>query len=125
MRAVRAVSADATVPPVLTCVARTGGVEFWRTDYGQQCGMRGQPCDTQYQWRTPQELPTRETWHQPHFESLPHFGVWCRDGQRAVFPVESGLILSWGGNVSALKSSTAHSTLVKDMETAIGTDGFL
>jgi len=27
--------------------------------------------------------------------------------------------------VSALKSSTAHSTLVQDMATAIGTDGFL
>ena len=62
---------------------------------------------------------------QPHFESLPHFEVWCCNGQGAVFPVESGLTLSRGGNVSAIKSSTAHSTLVRDMASAIGTNGFL
>jgi len=56
--------------------------------------MRGQPCDTQYQWRTPQELPTRETWHLPHFESLPHLGVWYCDGQGTAFPMESSLTLS-------------------------------
>jgi len=96
MQAVRTVSADATVLPVFTCVARTGGVEFWRADYSQHCSMRGQPCTTQYQWRTPQELPSRKTWHQPHFESLPHFGVWCRNGQGAVVPLESGLAMSRG-----------------------------
>ena len=37
----------------------------------------------------------------------------------------SGVVMVKGGNVSALKSSTAHSTLVQDMATAIGTDGFL
>ena len=121
MQALQTVSADATVLPVFTCVARTGGVEFWRADYDQHCSMRGQPCTTQYQWRTPQELSSRETWHRPHFESLPHFGVWCCNGQGAVVPLEFGLAC----NVSALKSSTAHSTLVRDMATTIGTDGFL
>ena len=36
MRTVQAVSADAILPAVLTCMARTGGVELWRADYGQQ-----------------------------------------------------------------------------------------
>ena len=121
MQAVRTVSADATVLPDFMRVTRLGGFEFWRADYGQHCSMRGQPCATQYQWRTPQELSSRETWHRPHFESLPHFGVWCCNGQGAVVPLEFGLAC----NVSALKSSTAHSTLVRDMATTIGTDGFL
>ena len=87
MQAVRAVSADAILTPVLTCVAHTGGVEFWRADYGQQCVVRGQPCDIQYQCLMLQELPTCEAWHQPHFESLPNFGLWCCDRQGTVFPV--------------------------------------
>jgi len=73
MQALQTVSADATVLPVFTCVARTGGVEFWRADYDQHCSMRGQPCTTQYQWRTPQELPGRETFASATFRKFASF----------------------------------------------------
>jgi len=87
--------------------------------------MAGGASNTEYQWRLPAEMLHRDHWHQPHFERLTHFGMWCRQDEGAVFSANRGPVLQLGGNLLVLGSTTAQVGLVKELTAAVSTDGFL
>jgi len=50
---------DSTEPPDMTCVTRSGNVEFWRADFGNDTRMEGGASVIPYQWRRPEEMAER------------------------------------------------------------------
>jgi len=77
LQAIRTILVDSTEPPDMTCVARSGNVEFQRADFGNDTRIEGGASVILYQWRRPEEMAERSEWHRLHFESLGHFGVWA------------------------------------------------
>ena len=39
LEAIRTILVDSTAPPEMTCVTRSGNVEFWRADFGNDTRM--------------------------------------------------------------------------------------
>jgi len=116
---------DSIEPPDMTCVARTGNVEFWRADFGKGSRMGGGASVIQYQWRRPEEMSDRNAWHRPHFESLGHFGVWSRGGVDSIFLTRRGPVLQSGGYFTSLQTTTEQFSLTDDIKLAVPTNGFL
>ena len=50
LQAIRTILVDSTAPPEMTCVARSGNVEFWRADFGNDTRMEGGASVIPYQW---------------------------------------------------------------------------
>jgi len=79
--------------PIMSCVAHSGNVEFWRADFSNKDEMH-LPMEAHHAvWIAPTALPCRHQWHLPPFECLPHFGVWCAWGNGGVFPSDWGSVL--------------------------------
>jgi len=50
LQAIRTILVDSTEPPEMTCVARSGNVEFWRANFGNDTRMEGGASVIPYQW---------------------------------------------------------------------------
>ena len=50
LEAICTILVDSNAPPEMTCVARSGNVEFWRTDFGNDTRMEGGASVIPYQW---------------------------------------------------------------------------
>jgi len=75
---------------IMSYMACSGNVDFWRAEFCDKDEMH-QPMGAHHAvWTVPTALPCRYQWHLPHFESLPHFGVWCARGTGGVFPSDWG-----------------------------------
>jgi len=107
------------------CVARSGNVEFWRADFGNDTRMEGEASVVPSQWRRPEEMAERSEWHRPHFESLGHFGVWARGGHGSIFPSRRGPILQSARYITSLQTTIDPSTLTSVIQAGVITDGFL
>jgi len=116
---------DASNPPVMTCVARSGHVEFWRADFSNATIMHVHTCDVPYQWRRPEEMVDKSQWHCPHFESLEHFGVWCGQGRGAIFSAPQGPVLQSGVHVASLHTMSGDACLVEGIKAVVQTGGVL
>jgi len=110
----------------------------WRAavtwNFGEQSFVTKTRCTCQWGLITscglpPQPCPANANGILPHFESLPHFGVWCARGNGGVFPSDWGPVLERIGNVSVLQTTTANMSLLDTIKFAnklgIPTDGFL
>ena len=120
LQAIRIILVDSTEPPDMTCVARSGNVEFWRADFGNDTRMEGGAREFPYQWRRLEEMAERSEWHRPHFENLGHFGVWARGGHGSIFPSRRGLILQSARYITSLQIATDMSTLTAVIQAAEG-----
>jgi len=49
LQAICTILVDSTEPPDMTCVARSGNVEFWRADFGNDNRMEGGASVIPYQ----------------------------------------------------------------------------
>jgi len=88
--------------------------------------MGGGASVIQCQWRRPEEMSDRSAWHQPHFESLGHFGVWTWGGQGSIFlPARRGPVLQSGSCIKSLQTATDQSTLTDEMKRSVPTDRIL
>jgi len=125
LQAICTILVDSTEPPDMTCVARSGNVEFWRADFGNDIRMEGGASVIPYQWRRLEEMAERSEWHRPHFESLGHFGVWARGGHGSIFPSRRGPILQSARYITSLQTTTDPSTLTAVVQAGVITDGFL
>ena len=121
----RTILVDFIEPPDMTCVARSGNVEFWRADFGNDNRMEGRASVIPYQWRRLEKMAERNEWHRPHFESLEHFGVWARGGHGSICPSRRGPILQSAGYITSLQTTTDQSTLTTAIQAGVPTDGFL
>jgi len=59
LQAIRTILVDSTAPPEMTCVDRSGNVEFWRADFGNNTRMEGGASVILYQWRRSEEMTER------------------------------------------------------------------
>ena len=50
LQAIHTILVDSTAPPEMTCVARSGNVDFWRADFGNDTRMEGGASVIPYQW---------------------------------------------------------------------------
>ena len=124
LQAIRTILVDSTEPPDMTCVARSGNVEFWRADFGNDTRMEGGASVIPYQWRRPEEMPkgvsgTGQT------SRVFNFGVWARGGRGSIFPLRRGPILQSARYITSLQNATNMSTLTVVIQTGVITDGFL
>ena len=72
------------------CAACGGNIEFWRAKFCDNDNMHLSIMGAHHAvWTSPRSLPYRNQ-HLPHFESLPHFGVWCAQGDGGIFPSDWG-----------------------------------
>jgi len=127
-RAVRSLEQDLGVIPTLICVAHTEGVSLWRAEFGGD--HMPHSLNTTFQWMSPQDLPQRKHWYQPHFDVLTHFGVLSSGRNSTIFKI--GNSPSVGNQpVCALKSTPPskdvprESTLLHDICAAVPDDAFL
>jgi len=122
---IRLILRDSSEPPDMTCVARTGNVEFWRADFGDSSGMGGKASVIPYQCQYPEGMSDRNEWHQPHCESLGHFEVWSRGGFGSIFPAQRVPVLQSRGYIMSMQTTTEHSSPMAAIKSAVPTDGFL
>ena len=94
--AIRAVSCVSGHQPLMTCVASSGGVDYWRADYKDSAHQWEQVDGWPYSWIRLSLLLARDRWYVPHFESLGDLGVWQGVSGGAVFPADSGRPLHSG-----------------------------
>jgi len=50
LQEIRTILVDSSEPPDMTCVARSGNVEFWWADFGDDDRMEGGASVIPYQW---------------------------------------------------------------------------
>jgi len=50
LQVIHTILLDSTEPPDMTCMARSGNVEFWRADFGNDNRMEGGASVIPYQW---------------------------------------------------------------------------
>jgi len=72
----------------MTCMASSGGVDYWRADYEDSAHQWEQVDGWPYSWILPSLLPARDRWYVPHFEFLGDLGVCQGVSGGAVFPVD-------------------------------------
>jgi len=125
LQAICTILVDSTEAPDMTCMARSGSVEFWRADFGNDTRMEGGASVIPYQLQRPEEMAERSELHRPHFESLGHFTVWARGGQGSIFPSRRGPILQSTRYITSLQTTTSQSTLTSVIQSEVITDGFL
>jgi len=124
-RAIRAVSCVSSHPPLLTCVASVGGVNYWRADYEDTAHQWEQVIGWPYSWIRPSLLPARDRWHVPHFEFLGDFGVWQGVSGGTVFPATTGPILQGPHRSGVIQQWTGTSNLITEIQKAVTTDLYL
>jgi len=98
--------------PIMSRVACSGNVDFWRAEFCDEDKMHLPMGAHHAVWTAPTVLPCRHQWHLPHFESLPHFWVWCTRGTGGVVPIDWGPVLERMNNVSVLETTTANMSLL-------------
>jgi len=79
---------------------------------------------------SPQDIPQRKHWYQPHFDVLTHFGVWSSGCNSTIFKVSNSPSVG-NQTVCALKGTRPSkdlprvSTLLHDIRAAVPDDAFL
>jgi len=82
------------------------------------------------QWMSPQDIPQRKHWYQPHFDVLTRFGVWSSGRNSTIFKVSNSLSVG-NQTVCALKGTPPSkdlprvSTLLHDIRAAVPDNAFL
>ena len=110
--AIRAMSCVSGHQPLLTCVASSGVVDYWRADYEDSSHQWEQVTGWPYSWIRPSLLPARDRWHVPHSESLGDLGVWQGISGGTVFPADTGPVLQGPHHLGVIQQSTGASNLI-------------
>jgi len=82
------------------------------------------------QWMSPQDLPQRKDWNQPHFDVFTHFGVWSSGRNSTIFKIGNSPSVG-NQTVCALKGTPSSkdlprvSTLLHNIRAAVPDDAFL
>jgi len=128
-RAVRSLEQDlGVIIPTLICVARTEGVSLWQAEFGGD--YMPHSLNHTCQWISPQDIPQRKHWYQPHFDVFTHFGVWSSDRNSTIFKVSNSPSVG-NQTVCALKGTRPSkdlprvSTLLHHIRAAVLDDAFL
>jgi len=124
-RAIRTVRCVSGHQPLLTCVASSGGVDYWRADFEDSAHQWEQVIGWPYSWIRPSLLPARDRWHVPHFESLGDLGVWQGVSGGTVFQADTGPILQGPHHLGVIQQSTGASNLITEIQKAVITDSHL